>query len=847
MSLSTITAFDFIADPSFATPGLFNRIFSQLSDNIGTMNQAGVSPTILSGSTWASIGLTANSSNSDYIRMKDSSGQRSTYRIGSAAGGTADGLNIFDESGNTLIASFSKQSIRFYQNVVGPVFDTGGALTSTLNAATLGDGSQSKESRIQAAIVQASQQGLARVYLPANMYPYSASSVSFVYPVQMVREGGDQSTYDARAYGAYADFVADDTAALQAAIGSAIVTKGTVFLPHSTASYKLTAALSVNGANGLAILGDARGAILHQTTASARIFSGGGISYVDFSKLVLGGSFTIGIAMSTIDHCSIRDCSISGGTTTETSGLSHCGGILLNVATNILIDNNSLSGNGQYGLAPLVRGSDIQVGEEGNLSSNVKVTRNTCSSTSVKSNIALFDTDGFAIEDNECSGAKTLGTSGGYGIIAYASVTSGLKNGRISGNHVSLCEGTGVYVQALIDGAVSNNVIATSGTSETEGTLVVGGIGLSNCLRVTVSGGAIRNSGLNGVVVASTDTTLTGCVVTGVSIDSAGGKGIKILGTTAGVSVVGNSIRNTLSDGIGNVDNGGSTLPLDHIIVTGNSIASVGGSAIALLNATNCAVVANTVAGATQRGVVMASGTGDRNIIAANNISGTDAGAAGYDSIYCTTTNSEVRENICSGAITLSGAGTRQLNNRASNITLSGGAASQIVVDDGKNLLITNVVGTDFGRMQLGGTTSAFPALRRGTGQLDIVLADNSAYGGVNAFQYFTKNGCFVETIVNATYSASITFAAGTGNSFVVAATNGTAFTINAPTGPATGLVMDVTIKNSSGGALGVITWNAVFKMAAFTNPANGFSRTVRFRYDGTNWVERRVDADVPN
>src|SRR5689334_15464978 len=105
---SSLTAIDLIPENSFATPGLFNHIFSQLSDNIGTINAIVVPAPFLSGSTWASIGLAANSNNSDYIRFKDSSGQRSTYRIGSFAGGTADGLNIFDESGNTLIASFSK-------------------------------------------------------------------------------------------------------------------------------------------------------------------------------------------------------------------------------------------------------------------------------------------------------------------------------------------------------------------------------------------------------------------------------------------------------------------------------------------------------------------------------------------------------------------------------------------------------------------------------------------------------------------------------------------------------------------------------------------------------------------
>lgn len=76
----------------------------------------------------------------------------------------------------------------------------------------------------------------------------------------------------------------------------------------------------------------------------------------------------------------------------------------------------------------------------------------------------------------------------------------------------------------------------------------------------------------------------------------------------------------------------------------------------------------------------------------------------------------------------------------------------------------------------------------------------------------------------------------------------GGASNINAPTDPFTGKVITVKVKNTSGGAIGVITWNAVFKMSAFTNPANGFSRSVIFYYDGTNWIEtHRTTADVPN
>src|SRR5256885_41229 len=100
MSGSTLTAFLPIPENSDGTPGLWNSRFQTLQDNIVSVNSVIPGPSVLSGSTWASIGLFANSNNSDYIRFLDSSGQRSTYRLGSNAGGSADGLALFDESGN---------------------------------------------------------------------------------------------------------------------------------------------------------------------------------------------------------------------------------------------------------------------------------------------------------------------------------------------------------------------------------------------------------------------------------------------------------------------------------------------------------------------------------------------------------------------------------------------------------------------------------------------------------------------------------------------------------------------------------------------------------------------------
>jgi hypothetical protein len=103
--------------------------------------------------------------------------------------------------------------------------------------------------------------------------------------------------------------------------------------------------------------------------------------------------------------------------------------------------------------------------------------------------------------------------------------------------------------------------------------------------------------------------------------------------------------------------------------------------------------------------------------------------------------------------------------------------------------------------------------------------------------------------IVAPEYGTSISIDASAGRRFIITATNNTAFAIAAPTKPTLAQEIWVTVKNTSGGALGAITWNSAFKLgAAWTSPATANSRSIGFFYDGTNWIEfSRTAADVSN
>jgi hypothetical protein len=94
----------------------------------------------------------------------------------------------------------------------------------------------------------------------------------------------------------------------------------------------------------------------------------------------------------------------------------------------------------------------------------------------------------------------------------------------------------------------------------------------------------------------------------------------------------------------------------------------------------------------------------------------------------------------------------------------------------------------------------------------------------------------YVGTIATPTYGATVTIDASAGSTQKLTVTDGNAFTMAAPTNPVSGERMSIRIVNSSGGAMGTVTWNAAFRQdSSYANPANGKQRTAMFEYDSTD------------
>jgi hypothetical protein len=172
------------------------------------------------------------------------------------------------------------------------------------------------------------------------------------------------------------------------------------------------------------------------------------------------------------------------------------------------------------------------------------------------------------------------------------------------------------------------------------------------------------------------------------------------------------------------------------------------------------------------------------------------------------------------------------------------------VTDSGVN----NSVFSNNGFMIKGNATGGEGVIRAQAYSADtMVLYEGRNTSGVKTFSVDGSGlGTFGAAIkgkrVVVTYSASITPDANLATCFDISPNNGTAFTINLPTNPTDGQVITYTIRNTSGGALGAITWDSAYKMSAWTNPANAFSRSITFRYNGAAWVQiSQTGVDVPN
>lgn len=551
--MSNLSAIEYVTSPSALTTGLFNQRYSVISANFAALNSdvtinvgSGNTLSILTnletsggahfqfisvGSTppsyvtTAAITVAVNSSYSDYLYLTDSSAQKSSYAIGSRAGNLADGLNIWDASAATMIVTFSKQSTRFFQPIVGPVFDIGG---DYYNAATF-VGSGSSLSGIQAAIIQASTDVKSRVLVPASMYPYDASVISFIYTVQMVREGGRWDVYDVRAYGATGKGLVSDASALQSVI-SAAATRGPVLV--SVGTYSINTSLRMPA--GTEIIGEGRASII--------------VSSYTTGAYMLHNS--IGTHTSIQTNYRLYNFVLDGGGTgvrgTQTGGRAGC--VLFRYADNVEI--NSL----------FVRNSkEISIAYQG--CKRVRIVGNEVTNSEVDGITGYWDVADVVVANNVVRGVGDDGIAvNGSSFDAPSQITQPTRVTII---------GNTVFGQSAYTSPAVGRGIQVSGADSLD---IVG-----NTVSDTFAAGIYLQYADN---VSSVSLRCTNCLVVGNSVMRAGKagtgaqspSGIRIIGSDR-IVVSGNVVSHSSANGISLED-------VQFVTVTNNSVDSSGDSTV---------------------------------------------------------------------------------------------------------------------------------------------------------------------------------------------------------------------------------------------------------------------------
>jgi hypothetical protein len=375
-----------------------------------------------------------------------------------------------------------------------------------------------------------------------------------------------------RDFGAVGDGVADDTAAIQAAV-DLIGSGDSLFFPQGV--YKLTARILITKTN-VTVFGIGEGSKIVQSSLIGQdtlrlsgctdtvvtgmhvvgngMLSGVGIRLdactrcaverCHISNTRYGGVHLDGLTTQNVD-CKVASCVFTDSPVTDLDVHTTSGAAVQSFGsfTGIVIENNIINDGNTYGVR-VTMGQETDVG------------------------------DGVVIAGNIIRNAR------GYGITVYrGDVTSAVfKGASIIGNFVKDTTGnvadavygntygTGIYVQSVDMTSVIGNVIdgANSGTTET--LLTRAGIGVANATAVVISGNIVRNCTFHGIEIKDPDgygDEEGASQINGNIIDRPGLDGIFAHRLSSGVTIANNTVmapgrRGIAVDGAGTPVNGAS-------------------------------------------------------------------------------------------------------------------------------------------------------------------------------------------------------------------------------------------------------------------------------------------------
>jgi parallel beta-helix repeat protein len=428
-------------------------------------------------------------------------------------------------------------------------------------------------------------------------------------------EGASANVLD---YGAVGDGVADDSAAIQAAITDLTASGGTLFFPNGT--YKIESTVTL--ASNVSLIANTNAA-LTLDVAEVGLQIPASATNITISGFTISGTFSRAISSALSDTCTnikIIGNTISGATLV---GAGYTSGIFLLGASDCLVKENTLSGNGMGGIADFSADIAFYAPNATSTGSRNRVLDNTCKSTTVKYHITAFNIDNCLIDGNYCSGAQTSSANNdGYGIVVYDTASYTLPYtltnfNTISNNTVTGTEGTGIYVVSTSNTTVTGNTVSYVATVQNDTTLPVGGIVINGGFssQNTVVGNTVSSSGKDGIVSSANLTT----TISGNTVTASAQHGIHLRGANQSITVTGNTVSGNTERGIYD-----DATAKTYITISGNTFNSNTESGIDI-NGMTQSVVSNNVSSSNNLFGVLNGG--DFNSITNNVLFGNTSGA----------------------------------------------------------------------------------------------------------------------------------------------------------------------------------------------------------------------------
>jgi len=341
------------------------------------------------------------------------------------------------------------------------------------------------EAQITNAIAAAVLDGAIAVYIPANMFPYDTSLVTFNNNVQMVREGGDLDVCDVRAYGANNGGLLESRLGIQAAATAAIASGRKLYFP--TGTYLVSrqsdgTALTFAGNNLQIELAQGATIKLNTTTSACHVvFLGDPTNTIQYSNIKMTGGKINGNASTdpklirvgwtkNVEIRSVECSNVGGAGSASTAGVSiagkdssnrtsevlvadcyiHdlpgtlvCDGIIATLTNRTIIRNNRLVTTGR---AVFLQGVNTGCVIEGNTGSGQ--TDNGIRLSAASGGTATADLKDHVIANNSINGAAVDGIRiDGSRVI-------------VSGNTVASCAGRGIKADIAQDCVITGNVVS---------------------------------------------------------------------------------------------------------------------------------------------------------------------------------------------------------------------------------------------------------------------------------------------------------------------------------------------------------------------------------------------------